>query len=320
MAEQPLAASRWRSDLLLIATLAVLCYAASAAFNLNEAFARWVLGYERWQLDELPFTVLVLAAGLAWTALRRRRELLAELARRSAAEAQAAALLAHNRELARQLISVQEAERLALARELHDELGQRCSAILIETAGLRRCTGDRAALLGAAARADIAAQGLYLLVRDMLGRLRPAQLDALGLVAAVQDLCESWEARSGVACVFHHQGLDAALPDMLNITVFRVVQESLTNVLRHAQAGRVHIVLHGSAQQLRLLVADDGRGMDPLAATRGLGLLGAAERAAAVGGRLHIDSAPGAGLRLTLELPLPAPAAASPWPVQPAAA
>lgn len=302
---RPTPALRWRSDLAVILALAVACYGLASVLDLHEAFVHWIAHYERWELDELLFGALVLLGGAAWYAWRRRGELQAELARREAAEAQAAGLLAHNRELAQQLIAAQEAERQALARELHDELGQRCSAILVETAALRRgATDDRAALLGAAARADIAAQGLYLLVRDLLRRLRPDQLDDLGLVAALQALCEAWEERSGVACIFHHEGLDEALPDRLNITVYRLVQESLTNVMRHAQASRVRVSLTRSAHGLSLVVDDDGRGMDPLRTTRGLGLLGARERAAVAGGRLEIHSAPGAGLRLCAELPV----------------
>lgn len=301
-------APRWRSDLWIVVGAALACYGASLALNLNESLVGGLARYERWQLDELPLTGMVFALGLAWYALRRRRETEAALRLRERAEARASELLAHNRELAQQLIAVQESERLALARELHDELGQRCSAILIETACLRRCAADdRVALLGAAARADMAAQSLYQLVGGLLRRLRPANLDALGLVAALQELCEAWEARSGVPCVFHFDAVDESLPEHINIAVYRVAQEALTNVTRHAHASQVRLVLaRDAAQQLCLTITDDGRGMDPAGATRGLGLLGANERAAALGGTLQIESAPGAGVRLSLRVPLPA--------------
>lgn len=299
--------SRWRSDLCIVLAAALACYALSLALNLSESLLASLTRYERWQLDELPLTGLVFAIGLAWYAMRRRRETEAALRLRAQAEARASELLAHNRELAQQLIAVQESERLALARELHDELGQRCSTILIETACLRRCAvDDRAALLGAAARADMAAQSLYQLVGGMLRRLRPANLDALGLVAALQELCESWEERAGVACVFHFEAMDEPLPERINIALYRVAQEALTNVTRHAQAGQVRLTLARDASgHVCLAIADNGRGMDPAGATRGLGLLGAGERAAALGGELHIESAPGAGVRLALRIPLP---------------
>ena len=136
------AGRRWRSDLCIVLAAALACYAVSLALNLNESLVEALAHYERWQLDELPLTGTVFAFGLAWYAMRRRRETESALRLRVQAEARASELLAHNRELAQQLIAVQESERLALARDLHDELGQRCSAILIETACLRRCAVD----------------------------------------------------------------------------------------------------------------------------------------------------------------------------------
>ena len=309
----PRAASRWRSDLCIVLAVALACYAISMALELSESVVEALAHYERWQLDELPLTGMVFAFGLAWYAMRRRRETEQALSLRAQAEAHVSELLAHNRELAQQLIAVQESERLALARELHDELGQRCSAILIETACLRRCAADdRASLLGAAARADMAAQGLYQLLAGLLRRLRPANLDALGLVAALQELCESWEERSGVACVFHFEAMDETLPERINIALYRVAQEALTNVMRHAHANQVRLVLarDDSTGRVSLTIADDGRGMDLARATRGLGLLGASERAAALGGELRVESVPGAGVRLMLRIPLPVAATA----------
>ena len=297
--------SRWRADLALVVALALGCYALSSAFELNESLSRWLAGYERWQADELPLSMTVLAAGLAWFAWRRQRETLAGLHLREQAESRITELLTHNRELARQLIAVQENERRALARELHDELGQACSAIRLETAYIRHCDGaahDGIAL--AAARADAEAQRLYELVRDMLKRLRPLNLDTLGLVAALQELCESWEERTGVSCVFHHQGVLQALGDDIDITVYRVTQEALTNVTRHAQASSVRVQLARGGAGLSLLVTDDGRGIDPSRSTEGLGLLGASERAAALGGRLQVGAGPSAGVQLALHLPL----------------
>ena len=299
-------AGRWRRDLAVVLGIAAASFAFAAGFDLHERFAGWALKYERWDADELAFGLAVLAAGLAWVAWRRRGEVEAELQRRVQAERHVAELLAHNRELAQGLIALQESERRALARELHDEFGQACTAIRVETAWLRRAAlGDREGMLAAALRADTAARELHGLVRDMLRRLRPADLDALGLVGALQALCAAWAQRSGVACRFVHVGDDASLDDAVNVTVYRVVQEALTNVLRHARAGRVEVHLAVRAGEgLELLVHDDGRGMDVGAAGRGLGLLGATERAAAVGGTLEVTSLLGQGVRLGLRIPL----------------
>lgn len=303
---------RWRSDLLRVATATLLCWLLAAQFELRERSEGWLNRVERFQLDELPFAFLVLGAGLAWYALRRRRETMAELQWREQAETHAQALLSHNRELARQLITLQENERLALARELHDELGQSCSAIRVEMACIRRSAtphdGDRAGVLAAAERADAAARGLYEGVRGLLRRLRPADLDALGLVAALQNLCDAFAERSRLPCIFTTEGLDGGvpLPDALNIALYRVAQEALSNVLQHAAAAsRVRMVLTRlDAGEVQLIVSDDGRGFDLHAATRGLGLLGAGERAAALGGTLRVTGGPGAGTTLRLRLPL----------------
>lgn len=302
---------RWNTDLWWVVATTLACYGLAIRFELTELFFGKLAKYERWQIDELPLTVTVLAVGLTWYAFRRRREARVELRRRVQAEARIADLLSHNRELSRQLITVQESERLALARELHDELGQGCSAIRVETAFIRHCTvADHADALRAAARADEAAQGLYQLVRGMLRRLRPANLDSLGLVAALQELCESWEERSDVDCTFHHTGLADSLGDAIDIAVYRITQEALTNVMRHAQASSVRVVLSHTvgtdtdAPGVRLSIQDDGRGMDPAASTHGLGLLGASERAAGLGGTLQVQSTPGGGVQLSLWIPL----------------
>ena len=301
-----------RRDLLGVALATQVVYGLSVQFELHERYLGWLAKGERWQADELPLALLTLTSGLAWVALRRWREARRALAGREQARAEAAALLAHNRTLAQGLITLQESERAALARELHDEMGQRCTALRIETALLRHCAvDDRAGMLAAAARADASAQALYQSVRELLQRLRPAQLDELGLVAALQALCEGWELRSGLACVFLHEGLDEALPEPVEVAIYRIAQEALTNTLRHARAStfRLRVVRQGT--RLRLEAGDDGCGMDPAAPRRGLGLLGAAERAAALGGQLRLDSAPGRGLRLLLELPVAARRAAA---------
>ena len=292
------------ADLLLVAASTAVVFAVAAWLELYEAFSGWISPFERYQADELPFALLILAAGLSWYAFRRWREAQAELALRVTAEARVGELLSHNRELAQQLIALQESERRALARELHDELGQSCNAIRVEAAFIQRCRlEDHAGMVAAAARIAAVAESLYEIVRGMLRRLRPANLDELGLVAAVQELCESWEERSRIPCVFHSDGLLDDLGDAANITIYRVAQEALSNVMRHAQASNVRIGLtRTTTGPVQLTIQDDGIGLDVDAAHRGLGLLGAAERVAALGGRLDIDSLPGQGTRVTVRL------------------
>jgi signal transduction histidine kinase len=302
--------ARWRADLAVVAALTLGCYALSSTLELNEWISHTLARYERWQADELPLSLTVLAAGMAWFALRRRREAQAELLLREQAEARMTELLRHNRELAQRLIGVQENERRALARDLHDEVGQACSAIRVELAFIRHCEGAaHGGIAEAAERAEGRALRLYTLVHDVLSRLRPANLETLGLVAALQELCESWEERSGVSCVFHHEGLAQPLGDAIDIAVYRVTQEALTNVTRHAQASAVRVRLAQAGDTLTLTIQDDGHGIDATRTSTGLGLLGATERAAALGGTLAVRTAPGTGVLVTLQLPLPSPEA-----------
>jgi signal transduction histidine kinase len=296
---------RWRADLAVVLAGTLACYVLSAALELNEWISRALARYERWQADELPLTLTVLAAGMAWFAIRRRHEVKIELRLRERAEADAGELLRQNRELSRRLLTLQENERLALARDLHDEVGQACSAIRVELAFIRHCEGAMSQGIGPAAeRAEEHALHLYTLVHDLLSRLRPVNLETLGLVAALQDLSESWEERTGIGCVFHHEGQVESLGEAIDIAVYRITQEALTNVTRHARASAVRVRLSRAGESLTLVIQDDGRGVDAARASEGLGLLGARERAAALGGTLELQSAPGAGVRIALRLPL----------------
>ena len=296
---------RWRTDLAVVVAASLTCYAVSVALELNEWMTERLARYEHWQADEVPLTLTVLAAGMAWFAMRRRQEVRDELQLRAHAEASMTALLHQNRELARRLMSLQESERRALARDLHDEVGQACTAIRAELAFIRHCEPAAQQGIGQAAeRAEGQALRLYTLIHDMLARLRPVNLETLGLVAALQELCESWEERTGVNCLFHHEGCGRELGDAIDIAVYRVTQEALTNVTRHAQANAVRVRLACSAETLTLVIQDDGRGVDAGTASAGLGLLGASERAAALGGTLVVTSEHGAGVLITLTLPL----------------
>jgi signal transduction histidine kinase len=292
-----------RADLMVVAALTLATFALACVFEFHEALTSFTRPLEVWQLDELPIALVALAAGLAWYAFRRAADAHAQLRLREHAQAQALNLLAHNRELARQLLGVQESERRALARELHDELGPHCHAIRVEAAYLQRCE-DPAQARSAVLRTAANAQALVGNVHSLLRRLRPAELDELGLPAALQALCEAWEERSAVSCVFHHTGLLDDLGEDADTALYRVTQEALTNVMRHAGATQVRIQLRRGAAEVDLRIEDDGRGFDPAADTPGLGLLGATERAAALGATLHVDSAPGRGTRLRMHIPL----------------
>lgn len=300
----------WR-DLALIAVSVVGFFMFSAYFELSERIANFAQNYERWQVDELPLTLLVLSLCFAWFAFRRTGEALVALTERTRAQEQVNELLAHNRELSQRLILVQENERRALARELHDEVGQNCTAIRAEASFILN-SPLTASVATSAQRISQAAETLHAMVQDILRRLRPVALDSLGLESALQELCETWEEQTGVDCAFFPSDVPACLHDSTAIAIFRLVQEALTNVTRHAAATQVRITLQpvatpaGAPARLALTIQDDGRGMTrndgPHA---GFGIIGMRERVAALQGNIEFFSEPGCGLCIAVELPAP---------------
>jgi two-component system sensor histidine kinase UhpB len=204
-----------------------------------------------------------------------------------------------NRYLAEQTIAIQEDERRVLARELHDELGQSITAVKAVAASLG--PGQ-----GAATITQIANQ-MYGVVRGMLRRLRPVLLDEFGLVRALENLIDGWNERHpDVFCRLAVDGRLDDLGDSIDISIYRVVQECLTNVAKHAAASEVEIELGRVADdRVRLRVRDNGVGFSPGAAPpRGLGLLGMRERIEALQGSLSIETSPGQGVALDIALPV----------------
>ncbi|MET0981863.1 MAG: ATP-binding protein [Telluria sp.] len=301
----------WRSvaaDLAVVSVLTLAIFLIAIRFELSERLSQWELRHESWQVDELPVTLVVLFSGLMWFSWRRTRQAQQEIRERMAAQQQVLALLVSNRDLARQLLLVQENERRTLARELHDELGQNCTAIRADaTYILHARPGDSIGIAASAQRIAATAEAVYGLVRTMLRRLRPMTLDSLGLVPALHELCEQWEEQTGISCGFFPFAVPEDLDDPVCITLFRLVQEGLTNVARHAHATQVRIELRrdDGNRQLMLSIEDDGCGMAAGSdAPAGFGLTGMRERVANLQGRLQIGSAPGQGVRIEAMLPV----------------
>jgi two-component system sensor histidine kinase UhpB len=213
-----------------------------------------------------------------------------------------------NRLLAQQLIRVQEEERRSLARELHDELGQCLTGILADgTAILNTAKAGKPAPRESAEAIVEVTRHIMDLVRGMLQRLHAETLDSLGLEEALRELVTAWQQRNpGTTCELHIGGSLEDVGDTLDITIYRVVQEALTNVARHARARHLEIRVHRGTV-LTLEVQDDGIGIDRDARGRGFGLPGMRERVEALGGTLQITSRPGRGVTLTVELPLSEP-------------
>ncbi len=206
-------------------------------------------------------------------------------------------------QLIEQVMTAQEHERGRIARELHDETGQSLTALLV---GLRTIEGSRTV-----AQAKALAQRLRTLVAqtlDEVGRLarglRPSLLDDLGLAAAATRQVQEFAQSHGIPVDLHIEGLDAgALSPLLQTTVYRVLQEALTNVARHAHARRASVRLVRDDGTVELRVHDDGTGLPPGDPTR-LGLRGMRERATLLGGSIEAESPPGGGTTITARFPL----------------
>ncbi|MFC0253308.1 sensor histidine kinase [Massilia consociata] len=216
----------------------------------------------------------------------------------------------HMGRLSRDLINAQENERKALARELHDELGQRLSALnlLLHRALPYFEQGEAQALWRQAERELGALVGL---VRDLSVSLRPPGLDFFGLEPTIRQLLTR-QFEAGPTWVFEYAGLPERLAPTIEISVYRIVQESVTNIVRHAQARHVVVEINGGAdgRELELIVRDNGIGFDAAswrehaARTGRAGVAGMSERIQLLGGSLEVDSAPGRGTRITATLPL----------------
>ncbi|HEV2383304.1 MAG TPA: ATP-binding protein [Terriglobia bacterium] len=208
------------------------------------------------------------------------------------------------KDLSARLVQAQESERRALSRELHDEVGQALSAVLVE---LRNLSSEMGTPLTEQSSGHLAAmknlvENSVRVVRNMALLLRPSMLDDLGLVPALR-----WQAREiskrtsmdvNVATELGHD----ELPDAYKTCIYRVVQEALNNCAHHSRAKAVSIRIRQEASRLALSVQDDGQGFE-VAQTKGLGLLGIQERVASLGGECKIHSEPGNGTILAIELP-----------------
>ena len=295
--------SPWR-DVALAVAITLGCAALAAYFELSEALFRYTRRWEHFQLDEWPVAAFVLALCFVWISWRRYQQALAQLEARRAAETRLAAALAENRELAQQHLRVQESERKHLARELHDELGQYLNAIKLDAVAIREsaASDDSPASL-AAARTVKAVDHVHAAVNDMIRRLRPAGLDELGLVAALENCVDHWRQRlPGTHFTLSLSGSLDDLGETLNLTIYRLIQEGLTNSFKHAAAGRIDINV-SRGNEVLLTVADDGRGMDPVTRGTGFGLSGMKERVELLGGTFTVESSPGRGFAIEARIP-----------------
>ena len=215
------------------------------------------------------------------------------------------AQLALRSQVSSRLLEVQESERRHLARELHDEIGQLLTGLLL----LLRLNGD-----SPADNVKTRFEQARATVNDLLGRvrglsfdLRPADLDNLGLLPALLALFERYTAQTRVVVSFKHHGVEARFAPELETGAYRIVQEALTNAARHACVTSVNVRVWADTEKLNLQIEDRGCGFDPdavLKTPRSSGLIGMQERSRLLRGRLTVESAPGSGTTISAELPL----------------
>jgi len=246
------------------------------------------------------------------------RALQEQMLERRRAEKEVRELLGENRMLVGNSLVVQENERRHLARELHDELGQCITAIQADAEIISGFAGQCDSRLGKSAEAiKGVSTRIYEFVHSTMLQLRPNILDDVGLAETLREEVDAWRTRHpNTHCTLSiHTDLDG-LNEQTEITIYRIVQECLTNIAKHAHASSVTIdfdradaTLTGGTDAtqvpaLRLTIQDDGVGMDPETRSRGLGLIGIRERAGALGGMLSMQAAPGQGVTIIVTLPL----------------
>lgn len=234
-------------------------------------------------------------------------ELRNEINERQRIEEQLRQSLARLRALAARLQMVREEERTRVAREMHDELGQACTAIKMDLASIGRKTTERQVQLRT--KIDSAMQlvdRMIFSVRRIASELRPRTLDDLGLTSALEWQAQEFQRRTGIRCSLVLPPEHLTLDTEQSTAIFRIFQESLTNVARHAHATEVNACLEMDKERLVLEVRDNGKGFDSKQANirKSLGVVGMQERALVLDGELDINGVPGSGTTVTLRIPV----------------
>jgi signal transduction histidine kinase len=240
-------------------------------------------------------TILVLELAQALSAERDRADAVERLV---ASEIRDAA----RRETLRRVVEAQERERRRLAIELHDETGQSLAAVLM---GLRRLeeSSDPAAVKATVEELRATVVNAVQELRALAVELRPKALDDFGLAAALERLVDTYSRRTGLTVDSHLGGLESRLPEPVESALYRIAQEALTNIAKHAGASTVSVVTRRDGARLTMIVEDNGTGFEASTPGEGLGLVSMRERAELLGGSLQVESSAGHGTTLVVEVP-----------------
>ncbi|HSW51880.1 MAG TPA: ATP-binding protein [Sulfuricaulis sp.] len=265
--------------------------------RLEVSQAEYLTWLRRLTVIVLIMSMLVAALSTTWIL---RLEKKAELGQQRAADAER-----ELRRLSQQLVKAQEDERRSLSRELHDQVGQQITALRVEIANLGRIApGEKDTYTAHLREAKGLAEQTMKTVRDLAMGLRPSILDDFGLGPAIEWQAREFSRRTGVPADVHIEGSLNGLTESDRTSLFRIVQEALTNITKHASASEIRITLTAGEQGVMLKVEDNGKGMDPQNARgRGLGLVGIEERAREMGAAFSLLSQPGQGTAIQVSIP-----------------
>ena len=214
--------------------------------------------------------------------------------------------MAENHALAGNMLSLQESQQRDLARELHDELAPCLFGIRVDLGEIERIAGENhlIEIEEKVGSVKTITNHIQSLVRKMLSRLRPMTLDDLGLTEALRDMLHNWRERQPeIDWEWDFVGEFESLPDTLQVTIYRLVQECTTNCVRHAHASHVKVEVRRETETIKVAVTDDGKGLDANL-VKGFGLIGMRERVSALGGRIAFDTEEGRGLQVRVLIPL----------------
>jgi signal transduction histidine kinase len=268
-----------------------------------------VFASSRRRLTEIIGLTIGLGLLLAAFSMRRILGLENETARHFQEISHARAEL---QQLSARLVEAHEDERRSISRELHDEVGQALTGVLVEMANLSTLirSAERDAVASKTAEIKHMVENSISVVRNMALLLRPSMLDDLGLAPALQWQAREVSKRNGIAVKVEADEIPEVLPDEHKTCIYRIVQEALHNAVQHAEARNLRVTVKQENTRLLLLIEDDGKGFDPRVG-KGMGLLGMEERVSHLGGTFEVESRPGAGATLRIVLPASASADAA---------
>ena len=299
----------WR-DMLVIFGVTVLFFFCASYLELSEKVAHLTESMEAWQLDELPLVLLVIFILMVSVLSRRTRQLRKKTDLQIEIQNKLATALDQNRRLTRKNIEIQEAERRTIARELHDEFGQSMNAIMIDGVAIRNSVPNGSDLYEQAKSIVDVSGKLFSGVRDLLKQLRPVALDELGVAAALEYMIDEWRRRFenvSWASTIDIEGM--SLDETVNITIYRFVQEALTNIVRHSDATEVEVIVIGSKtdENITIEVRDNGSNKESAESAEsadGVGLVGLRERVESLGGVFESGVNMPSGFFVTAHFPI----------------